>query len=195
MLVAVAFLLLLHLWGLRIFGFGVIDYQRFGDVGSWAQGIGTVAAVAVAFRQIKQQEAARLDDIARQDRRERTQVFCWMSFLDDDSQGQLGWYLCFNNLTPLPINAWTLTVRERGTGKQVGKLDVTHLDPIAPGFSRIRTRIPVHALTEPVCELDFVDLAGECWRRSSLGPLAYIPEVTIHGQVAGRSEAVRFEAD
>jgi hypothetical protein len=187
LLCVVVFLVMLNLWGLRPFGYGAVDYQRFGDIATWAQGIGTVAAVVVALHQIRQQADARLADIRRQEERERTQVFCWMSFAQSDKDGERAWYVCFNNITPLPIAAWVLRVRDGTNESPVGTLDVNVLDPIVPGYSRFRTGIAAAGLDEPVCELDFVDMAGQCWCRSSSGALTAIPQVLIRGQVVGRS--------
>ena len=191
LLSVVVLLLMLNLWGLRPFGYGSVDYQAFGDIATWAQGIGTVAAVLVAFRTLQRQSSDRLADIRRQEQRERTQVFCWMSFAVSDSNrdDDRAWYVCFNNVTPLPIAAWVLRVRDGSAEKVVGTLDVNVLEPIVPGFSRFRTGIPAGGLSEPVCELEFVDMAGYCWWRSSTGALAAIDRVVVRGQVAGLSPA------
>jgi hypothetical protein len=189
LLAVVLLLLMLNLWGLRPFGYGSVDYEAFGDIATWSQGIGTVAAVIVALRTLQRQSNERLADIRRQEQRERTQVFCWMSFAVSDSNrdDDRAWYVCFNNVTPLPIAAWVLRVRDGSDEKVVGTLDVNVLEPIVPGFSRFRTGIRAGRLSEPVCELEFVDMAGYCWRRSSTGALAPIDRVVVRGQVAGLS--------
>ncbi|BBH66202.1 hypothetical protein ACTI_28870 [Actinoplanes sp. OR16] len=184
--IGLVFLLMVDLWGLRLFGGGAIDYERFGDIGSWAQGIGTVSAVFVALRQIRQQREDRRDAIHRQEIRERTQVYGWMAFREEDHGDVPGWYLFFNNLTPIPITGWAMTVCEGPAGPVVLSPDVSRFDPIPPGFSRHRLGIPSGRIIEPICRLQFVDMAGDCWERSSSGRLDPIEEVSVSGQVIGK---------
>jgi hypothetical protein len=180
---------MLNLWGLRLFGYGAVDYQRFGDIATWAQGFGTVGAIMVALRQIRQQDAAWRADITREDKRERTRVYCWLTFRDDVDTVSPGWYLNFNNLTPLPISVWTLRVKDSAAGSEIGVIDVSRFDPIQPGFSRVRVAIPPEVIDQPICELDFVDHAGDCWRRLSTGPLTSIDAIRLNGQTIAVSAA------
>jgi hypothetical protein len=174
----------LELFGLRLFGAG-IDPVAFGDLASWAQSIATVAAVIVALRQISHERLARLADLERSRIRERTQVYCWLTFKESEP---VGWYLYFNNLTPAPINTWVLRVFEEEDGNEpLGTFDGRAIHPILPGFSERRTLFDATSLTRPRCRLDFVDAVGRCWRRSSDGDLDPIDEVRLGDQLFARS--------
>jgi hypothetical protein len=173
----------LNLFGLRLFGRG-IDASTFGDLATWAQSIGTVAAVIVALHQISNERQARLADLERSRIRERTQIYCWLAFKESEP---VGWYLYFNNLTPAPINTWVLRVLEEGEMEPLGTLDARTVHPILPGFSERRTLFDASSLTRPRCRLDFVDAVGRCWRRSSDGDLDPIEEVRLGDQLFARS--------
>ncbi|MCW2898173.1 MAG: hypothetical protein JWO67_438 [Streptosporangiaceae bacterium] len=179
------FLFGLDVFGLRLFGSG-LDAGRFGDLGTWAQSIGTVAAVAVALHQIRQERLARIADLERTDAKERTQLYCWIGFKEAEPYG---WYLFFNNLTPTPISSWVLRVFEGNEDDPAGTLDVSRVQPIPPSFSEHRTAFGADALTQPRCEIDFADSNGQCWRRTSAGRLTRLTEVRLGEQVLARDPA------
>ncbi len=175
---------MLDLWGLGLFGGGTVDYQRFGDIGTWAQGVGTVAAVFVAINTFVKSSQAHKADIERQDREHRTQVYCWITYEDgtlsfEGVKMEKGWYLHFNNTTPLPIQVWTAKLI--GADSEGG--DIPFFGPIPVGYFRKKLTLRSGPAVKYFCDLNFLDRAGSCWKRSSLGNLISIPQIVKDGQV------------
>lgn len=177
LLCIVVLLMMLDLWGLRVFGGGVVDYQRLGDIGTWVQGIGTVAAVAVALILPRR-------DRLRREERDRTQVYCWVAF--EQEAAVPGWFLHFSNSTPMPVQLWSLEVRD-DLLKQEIRFDVSLGGPIRTGSSEIRLTVEPSGLEKPQCELSFVDTVGGCWRRLSSGALQRADRVVVNGQVVAET--------
>ena len=172
-------LVLWVLWGPRLRH--AYLYPHFGDLGGWAAGVGTLAAVAVALVQTHRLQVQRLDDIRRQEEHERIQVYGWVAYRDDGA-GSGGWWMYLNNMTNAPIGVWVLRVEDVDTGRRV-TLDVTTLLPIPPGFTKRPVGVNSGDLLRPVCQLEFSDAAGICWLRDSSGSIRQIPEIRLADQV------------
>ncbi|MEV0535102.1 hypothetical protein [Kitasatospora sp. NPDC050463] len=189
-LLAVVLLLLAPRWGELADSAAALTRGRIqlGDLGGWAQSIGSFAAVWVALAQSRRLRLDRLDDIRRQEVHVRTQVYAWVAYRDEGG-GEGGWYVYLNNMTPTPIGVWVLTVRDGASPQVVTTLDVTRLLPILPGLTQRPAGLAPGALLHPVSELEFVDAAGLCWRRAAAGGLERIAEIRLGDQVLASGPA------
>lgn len=156
LLCCTVFFLLLNAWGLRLFS-GAVDYSRFGDVGEWVSGIGTIAAFVAAVLAIR---IGQKKD-AEGDVQKRTSLYTWIRLIDDESLPR-GWYLYLANACSAPIYLWRLEV----TG--VGHLSSAEVGPLPPGITMRRLDIAdlTSAATNPdaLC-VSFLDAEGFGWQR------------------------------
>jgi hypothetical protein len=173
------------LWGPRLRHAHL--YPQFGDLGGWATGVGSLAAVAVALVQTHQLHVERLDDLYRQEEQQRTQVFGWVAYRDDGA-GSGGWWVYLNNMTPAPIGVWVLRIEDAETGRRM-TLDVTRLLPILPGFTQRQAGVSPGDLLRPMCQLEFSDAAGICWQRDASSRIHQIPEIRLGEQILAASTA------
>jgi hypothetical protein len=160
-------------------------YPDFGDLGEWASGVGALAAVVVALVQTHQLHVERVDDLYRQEVQQRTQVFGWVAYREEGARSG-GWWVYLNNMTPAPIGVWVLRIEDAETGRQV-TLDVTRWLPILPGFTQRPAGVSSGELLRPMCQLDFADSAGICWRRDSSGRIHQVSEIRLGDQVLAAS--------
>jgi hypothetical protein len=178
-------LILWVLWGPRLRHAQL--YPHFGDLGGWTSGIGSLAAVAVALVQTHRLRVERIDDLYRQEVEQRTQVFGWVAYREESARSG-DWWVYLNNMTPAPIRAWVLRIEDPETGHQV-TLDVTRLLPILPGFTQHLAGVSPGDLLRPMCQLEFVDAAGVCWRRDVSGRIHQISEIRLGDQILAVSVA------
>lgn len=123
-----ALLLGVNLWGLRLWG-APFDPNRFGNVGDWISGLGSLAAVAVALAALRDQRKRDADE----ELAKRTQVYAWLRFVDDEDVVE-GWYLHIANGGASPIYVWRVRLAD---GNFVG---AEQLGPLPPGV--LRRRLP-----------------------------------------------------
>ncbi len=182
LIAAVIFLLLIDLWGLRLAP-GIVDYERFGNVGEWFSGIATVGVVIVAAlairndRSVAEEDRRRLDTIREDDARkdvlrdtERLRVvaqavFVWpIETLDDVTQRRVGWKLGVTNATGAPVYNWRIedpAGLSFASSKRVG--------PLFPGTGTVdleaHAEIEAKLLIASDLVLTFDGLCGETYRR------------------------------
>ncbi|MFJ3308644.1 hypothetical protein ACIPSA_37515 [Streptomyces sp. NPDC086549] len=182
LLALVVGLLAAQLWGVQLFRIWHLrGSPQFGDLSGWAQSVGAFGAIVVALAQSRRAQLGRLEDIRRREVDERTQVYGWVSFREDD-RGRGLWEAFLNNLTRAPIGVWVLNILDE-TGRPVATVDVTDAQALAPGLTRCPTGVLPGAMARPLCELEFADSTGVCWRRDSTGRLAEIAEIRLGGQL------------
>jgi hypothetical protein len=173
-------LLLWQLWGPRLgHAYGM---PQFGDLSGWAQSLGSFAAVVVALAQTRQLQLARIEDLRWQEEHERTQVYAWVAYREDQV-GIGSWWVYLNNMTPSPIGVWMMHIADADTGREVATLDVTHLSPIPPGFTQQAAGVASGSLLRPSSRLEFMDATGVCWQRDPGGQLSQITEIRLGDQV------------
>lgn len=156
LLCCTAFLLLINAWGLSLFH-GAVDYSRFGDVGEWVSGIGTIAAFVAAVLAIRiGQKKDAEGDVQR-----RTLLYAWIRSVDDESLPH-GWYLYLANACSAPIYLWRLDV------VGVGHLSSSEVGPLPPGTTVRRLDIvglDVAATSPDALRVSFLDAEGFGWQR------------------------------
>lgn len=178
-------LVLWVLWGPRLRH--AYLYPHFGDLGGWAQAVGSLAAVVVALVQTSRLQEQWLEDQRRQEEQHRIQVFGWVAYRDDGT-GSGGWWMYLNNMTNAPIGVWVLRIEDVSTGRRV-TLDVTRFLPIPPGLTERPVGVSSGDLLRPMCQLEFSDASGICWLRNSSGSIRQIPEIRLDDQVLAVSAA------
>jgi hypothetical protein len=147
---------LLNAWGLRLFGRGV-DYSRFGDVGEWVSGLGTLAAFVAAIFAIRVEQ--RRD--ATEDFQRRTSIYAWLRYVDDGPVPD-GWHLYLANACSAPVYLWRLAING------VGHLGATDLGPLPPGITERRLDIDIlraFAVDADSISVWFLDSEGRGWTR------------------------------
>lgn len=164
-------------------------YPHFGDLGEWASAIGALAAVVVALVQTHRLSVERLDDLHRQEERERTQVYGWVAYRDDNT-GSGAWWVYLNNMTNAPIGVWVLSIEDVDTSRRM-ILDMTRLLPIPPGLTQRPVGVSPGHLLRPTCQLEFADAVGICWLRDPSGNIRQIPEIRLGDQVLAANMTLR----
>jgi hypothetical protein len=72
---------------------------------------------------------------------------------------------------------------DRTTTTDLATLDARRHPSIASGRSQLPTDLTSDDALRTTCLLDFVDAAGECWRRDAGGRLTRLAQIAVDGQV------------
>lgn len=161
---AVLVALLIFAWSGAVSWFAV-PVARFGTLGDWISGLGTVAAVVVALRESAlAQSRQRIDRLCA--------VTAWME-LERHEDGSPRWTVFVSNETKHPIYRWLVVPRSDGGDDGVWHLCDARLGPLVPGPTQYEVPHSGGAdfhTASPV-ELQFVDRDGQSWLRTSRGRL------------------------
>jgi hypothetical protein len=145
-----------------------IPVERYGTLGEWVSGVGTVAAIAIALRE---------SGLAR--RRERLDRLCavtaWME-LERHADGEPRWTVSVSNGTEHPIYEWLVVPRPRDGSDATWHLCAEKLGPLTPRVSQYEVPHETDSGFEaasPV-ELHFEDRDGQQWLRNTRGQLTAV---------------------
>ena len=170
-------LLSLHVWDLRLWGDGSIEYERFGTWSDAISGFGTMLGVLAALGALLIERAASRRRQLEQIVEKETGVYIWFSsqVLRDESTGDLRgtiWDLRVENLTRAPIYDWRV---ELGDG--LGGRDSSGEGPLIPGerLFNVPELDDVEPRDCPVPEIHFSTRSQGRWRRSGNGTLEEVP--------------------
>lgn len=134
--------------------------MELGDLGGWFQGVGTVLAVSVALYYSQRQQRENSDERLRA-------VYSWAERNPDGN-----WDLAVSNLTPHPLQRWSVTLSwEQSDGQPVvEKVDWRELGLLLPGMNRYAwSAAPTDLLVDSAISatIEFVDATGRTYRRSA----------------------------
>lgn len=179
LLLTVLFLTLLDFYGLSLLPLGPVDYERFGNLGSWFQGFLTIAVVAIAaltLRSERQKQLAALEQREQQardaHRADAGRVYGWLDQKVDPGRGTpRAVRAVFVNDTTIPVYEWILEVE----GHEEMKLSHADHGPLLPGTRYVDPdsaswrRLAGSSL--PRTRIEFTASTGERLGRSFLGQL------------------------
>lgn len=134
--------------------------MEVGGLDGWFQGVGTVLAVSVALYYSQRQQRELSDERLRS-------LFSWA---ERDAEGR--WSLVINNLTPHPVQRWSVTlVWGRADGvRGAEQVNSTELGLLLPGMNRYAwPEAPTELLVDSAisAEIEFIDATGRAYRRSA----------------------------
>ena len=136
-----------------------VNQVRFGDLGTWIAGIGTVLAVVVALwtATADRRASARL---------RRTSIFAWMEVKEDPEDRKPYWAIIIQNNTGPPIFDWSID-------SSLGDLHLCQDDvgPIVPGEREYLVEldeVPDQAGARSL-EICFRSDDGDVWMRGADG--------------------------
>ncbi len=167
---ALTYLITLNCWGIHLWDHA-IDYNRFGNWGEAISGMGTTAAVIVAFTAFCWERSDQRATERKRVMEAETSVFHWLTSKEvTDGLGEpIGriWDLRINNSTLAPIYQWRIEF-----GMLPDHLCNSVKRPLVPGDSNV-FNLPfldnVEPSNAPEPSLIFVARSGLTWRRSARG--------------------------
>jgi hypothetical protein len=158
---------------------------QVGDLGEYVQGIALLGAVWVALRDSRRSRREQLRAERIQAEREGTRVYAWMVY--EEAAVEPGWYAVINNMTPMPIGLWVMTVKDSDNDDGIGVLDAAHQLPLQPGMHKHRLDLGHRVVDRASSIIKFVDVSGACWERDSTGSLSAIDRIVVGDQVLAKS--------
>jgi len=164
--------LAVNAWGLRLFG-GSVDYQRFGTIGEWVSGAGTVAAVVAALNIARAEATRQRSQIRAAADAAMSQVFVWLRLrYSDVTEAPTHWEVLFNNATPQPVYFWVAKI-ERLDGHMCHVVN----GPLLPGessrvFAEPNEAPPLMDEQTRRASIEFLDVEGRWWVRNMDGSCA-----------------------
>lgn len=166
-------LLSLHIWDLRLWGNGSIDYQRFGTWSDAISGLGTMLGVLAALGALLIERSATRHRQRDLSIAEETAVYIWFSsrvIREEATDAYVGtiWDLRVENLTRAPIYDWLVNF-----GGEFGERSSSKNGPLVPG-ERVFNAPELDDVEPPNCpvpDVEFLTRSQGRWSRSGDGSL------------------------
>lgn len=167
---ALTYLITLDRWGIHLWD-QAIDYKRFGNWSNAISGIGTTAAVVIAFTAFCWERVNQRATERKRVTETETSVYQWLTSKEvrDESGKPIGrlWDLRIDNSTLAPIYHWRVAL-----GALPDHLCNSIKRPLLPGDNNV-FNLPfldgVEPSDAPEPSLIFEARSGRTWRRSARG--------------------------